>query len=451
MNNFMVPSAPEFYVTKHGFLPWFRIRGAPFPYSHLPPPNINEPKIEVTNAIKRQGQSIHHADYNLFVEKVNSSLSPNDTSDSDQYSKIDRESECEQLLKKVMAKKSHQWNINMVKDKNDGTLMEKISQENLPRGGRIMECHYGTPHITSPEVFWKNLEQYNQHINASSANSGEKFRCDVVQKYDARFWEKEEIKQKPENEEFETNVVPNLVYLFMTFASFLYYFIPQFFPLILAAISLMTTFVKKFSKIKASFRAINEIWNLEEPSVKNFSGLKISKNCRNHCRKDLLFKPGDDLIYLGKVKKAVSAQDMLPLAESERFFVNKIVNTPQKQSSLEKSDGIPFPYEPIIKPVKEKFISEPAQKCKIVSKDILCKKKKNSCLNIKHSKQCQNRNVKLKSFWSQKLAFIDQSAPFLCSFRFIRRWHTKFKNNKAWISSSIKKLIPMLKLQKLFI
>jgi hypothetical protein len=97
-----------------------------------------------------------------------------------------------------------------------------------------MECHYGTPHITSPEVFWKNLEQYNQHIDASSANSGEKFRCDVVQKYDAGFWKKEEIKRKPENEGFDTNVVPDLVYLFMTFASFLYYFTPQFFPLILA-------------------------------------------------------------------------------------------------------------------------------------------------------------------------------------------------------------------------
>jgi hypothetical protein len=64
------------------------------------------------------------------------------------------------------------------------------------------------------------------------------------------------------------------------------------------------------------------------------------------------------------------------VAEYERFFVNKIENIPQKQSSLEKSNGIPFPYEPVIKPVKEKFISEPAQNCKIVSKDILCKKKK---------------------------------------------------------------------------
>jgi hypothetical protein len=206
--------------------------------------------------------------------------------------------------------------------------------------------------------------------------------------------------------------------------------------------------LKIFQKSRQAFN-INEIWNLEEPSVKNFSGLKISKNCRNHCRKDLLFKPGDDLIYLGKVKKAVSALDTLPLAESERFFVNKIVNTPQKKSSLEKSDGFPFPYEPVIKPVKEKFISEPSQKCKIVSKDILCKKKKNSCLNIKHSIQCQKGNIKkFKKFWNKKLAFFNQSAP---SFRFIRRWHTKFKNNKAWISSSIKKLIPMLKLQKLFI
>jgi hypothetical protein len=209
--------------------------------------------------------------------------------------------------------------------------------------------------------------------------------------------------------------------------------------------------IKNFSKIKTSFLAINEIWNSEEPSVKHFSGLKISKNCRNQSRKDLLFKPGDDLIYLGKVKKAFSEQDMLPVAEYERFFVNKIENTPQKQFSLEKSDRIPFSYEPIIKPVKEKFISEPAQKCKLVSKDILCKKKKNSCLNIKHSIQCQNRNIKQKGFWYQKLTFFDQSAPFLCSFRFIRRWHTKFKISKAWISSSIKKLIPMLKLQKLFI
>jgi hypothetical protein len=81
----------------------------------------------------------------------------------------------------------------------------------------------------------------------------------------------------------------------------------------------------------------------------------------------------------------------------------------------------------------------------------LCKKKKNSCLNIKHNIQCQNINNKQKGFWNQNLAFFNKSAPFLCSFRFIRRWHTKFKNNKAWISSSIKKLIPMLKLQKLFI
>jgi hypothetical protein len=86
-------------------------------------------------------------------------------------------------------------------------------------------------------------------------------------------------------------------------------------------------FIKKFSKIKTSFRAINEIWNLEEPSVKNYSGLKISKNRRNQSGKDLLFKPGDDLIYLGKVKKTFSAQDTLPVAEYERFFVNKIVNT----------------------------------------------------------------------------------------------------------------------------
>jgi hypothetical protein len=63
------------------------------------------------------------------VEKMKSLPSPKDTSDSDQYSKIDRESECEQLLKKVMAK------TVKVKNKNDGTLMEKISQENLPRGG----------------------------------------------------------------------------------------------------------------------------------------------------------------------------------------------------------------------------------------------------------------------------------------------------------------------------
>ncbi len=273
----MVPSALEFYITKYGFLPWFRIRGAPFPYSHLPPPNINEPKIEV----KSQGQSSHHADSNLFVEKMNSSLSPNDTSDSDQYSKIDRESECEQLLKKVMAKSVK------VKNKNDGTLMKKISQENLSRGGKIMECHYGTPHITSPEVFWKNLEQYNQHIDASSANSGEKFRCDVVQKYDARFWEKEEITQKPENDEnkgFETNEVPNRVYLFITLASFFFYFTPQIFPLILATFFIICMLIKNFSKIKTSFRAINEIWNLEEPSVKNFNGLKISKNCRNQSR-----------------------------------------------------------------------------------------------------------------------------------------------------------------------
>ena len=66
MNNFIVPSAPEFYATAYGYLPWFKIRGAPFPYSHLPPPNINVPKIEV----KSQGQSNHHADSNLFAKKV---------------------------------------------------------------------------------------------------------------------------------------------------------------------------------------------------------------------------------------------------------------------------------------------------------------------------------------------------------------------------------------------
>jgi hypothetical protein len=209
--------------------------------------------------------------------------------------------------------------------------------------------------------------------------------------------------------------------------------------------------IKKISKIKTGFRAINEIWNSEEPSVKNSSSFKICKNCRNQSRKDLLFKPGDDLIYLGKVKNAVSAQDMLPVAEYERFFVNKIENTPQKQFSLEKSNGIPFPYEPVIKPVKEKLISEPAQKSKIVLTNILCKKKKNSCFNIKRSIQCQNRNIKQKKFWNQKIIFFDKSAPFLCSFRFIRRWHTKFKINKARISFLIKKLIPRLKLQKLLI
>ena len=428
MNNFIVPSAPVFYLTRHGYLPWYKVRGAPFPYSHLPPPKINKPKIEV----KSQGQSSHHADSNLFVEKMKSSPSPKDTSDSDQYSKIDRESECEQLLKKVMAKKVK------VKNKNDGTLMEKISQENLPRGGRVIESHYGTPHIPSPEVFWKNLEQYNQHIVASNANSGEKFRCDVVQDDDPRFWEKKEITQKHENEGFETNVVPNWVYLFMTLASFLYYFTPQIFPLILATFSMVSMLIGNFSKIKASFRAINEIWNSEEPATKNSSSLKISKNCRKQARKDLLFKPGDDLIYLGKVKNAVSTQDMLPVAEYERFCINKIENTP-------------FPYEPVIEPVKEKFISEPAQKSKTVSKNILCKKKKNSCFNIKRSIQCQKIKLKLKKFWIQKLAFFNHSAPFLCSFRFIRRWHTKFKNYRLWISFLIKKLIPRLKLQKLLI
>ena len=98
MNNFIVPSAPVFYLTRHGFLPWYKIRGAPFPYSHLPPPNINKPKIEV----KSQKQPSHHADSNLFVEKMKSVK---------------------------------------VKNKNDGTLMEKISQENLSRGGE----NYGKP------------------------------------------------------------------------------------------------------------------------------------------------------------------------------------------------------------------------------------------------------------------------------------------------------------------
>ncbi len=46
-----------------------------------------------------------------------------------------------------------------------------------------------------------------------------------------RFWEKEKITQKHENEGFETNVVPNWFYLFMTLASFLYYFTPQICPL----------------------------------------------------------------------------------------------------------------------------------------------------------------------------------------------------------------------------
>jgi hypothetical protein len=142
---------------------------------------------------------------------------------------------------------------------------------------------------------------------------------------------------------------------------------------------------------------------------------------------------------------------MLPVAEYERFCINKIENIPQKQSSLEKSNGIPFPHEPIIKPVKEKFISEPVQKYKTVSKNILCKKKKNSCFNIKRSIQCQKIKLKFKKFWIQKLAFFNHSAPFLCSFRFIRRWHTKFKNYRSWISFLTKKLIPRLKLQKLLI
>jgi hypothetical protein len=44
------------------------------------------------------------------------------------------------------------------------------------------------------------------------------------------------------------------------------------------------------------------------------------------------------VIYLGKVKEAFSAQEklyMLQVAESERFFVIKIVNPSQKQFSLE--------------------------------------------------------------------------------------------------------------------
>ena len=260
----------------------------------------------------------------------------------------------------------------------------------------------------------------------------------MVQNDDPRFWEKKEITQKHENEGFETSVVPNWVYLFMTLASFLYYFTPQIFPLILATFSMVSMLIGNFSKIKASFRAINEIWNSQEPSFKNSNSLKISKNCRKQARKDLLFKPGDDLIYLGKVKNAVSTQDMLPVAEYERFCINKIENTP-------------FPYEPVIEPVKEKFISEPAQKSKTVSKNILCKKKKNSCFNIKRSIQCRKIKLKVKKFWIQKLAFFNHSAPFLCSFRFIRRWHTKFKNYRLWISFLIKKLIPRLKLQKLLI
>jgi hypothetical protein len=143
---------------------------------------------------------------------------------------------------------------------------------------------------------------------------------------------------------------------------------------------------------------------------------------------------------------------MLPVAEYERFFVNKIENIPQKQSSLEKSNGIPFPYEPVIKPVEEKIFSEPVQKRNKISKRIQLQKKRVFLFkNIKRSIQCQKRNIKLKKFWIQKLAFFNQSAPFLCSFRFIRRWHTKYKKNRLWISSSIKKLIPMLKFQKLFI
>ncbi len=110
MNIFMVPPPPEFYVTKYGFLPWFMIKGAPFPYSHLPPPNISRQHIELSNnarMIQFQEQSSHHADSNIFVKRpVNSSPSPNDISDSDQYSKIDRESECEQLLKTSNGKKS---------------------------------------------------------------------------------------------------------------------------------------------------------------------------------------------------------------------------------------------------------------------------------------------------------------------------------------------------------
>jgi hypothetical protein len=98
----------------------------------------------------------------------------------------------------------------------------------------------------------------------------------VVQNDDPRFWEKKEITQKHENEGFETSVVPNWVYLFMTLASFLYYFTPQIFPLILATFSMVSMLIGNFSKIKASFRAINEIWNSEEPTTKNSNSLKIT-------------------------------------------------------------------------------------------------------------------------------------------------------------------------------
>jgi hypothetical protein len=68
------------------------------------------------------------------------------------------------------------------------------------------------------------------------------------------------------------------------------------------------------------------------------SGLKNVKNRKQLSKTDYTYKPGDDVIYLGKVKETFSAQEklyMLQVAESERFFVIKIVNPSQIQLNLE--------------------------------------------------------------------------------------------------------------------
>jgi hypothetical protein len=63
---------------------------------------------------------------------LENTLSPKNISDPAQNSKIDRESECEQLLKKVrsLRSKNQHQKCNMVAEKNDDTLMGETSQYN---------------------------------------------------------------------------------------------------------------------------------------------------------------------------------------------------------------------------------------------------------------------------------------------------------------------------------
>jgi hypothetical protein len=53
---------------------------------------------------------------------------------------------------------------------------------------------------------------------------------------------------------------------------------PNFISLILGRLIAILACLKNSAKIKQSFDALFEIWNLEEPSVQKLSGLKNVKN-----------------------------------------------------------------------------------------------------------------------------------------------------------------------------